>query len=679
MCDSLIGAEIANYRILELIGQGGMGCVYRARDQKMGRIVALKVIRHKFGVFSAREGRALGQLSHPNIVSVFHMDDNEAGVFIAMEYIEGRTLTHRKGLPWHETFPLLKESLLALEHAHNKGVIHRDIKPGNIMVTDDRRIKVMDFGLAKVDTGDANRTITRFQAGTINYMSPEQVRGLQHVDHRSDIYSLGKTFYELLAGALPFDTSDSDQYDILKSIIEVKFKPPSHLNPAIPRGVDDIIMKAIEKDPNDRYQTAREMIQAIEAFEKEPVNAPRETLHTRIAPLATGISPNMSKPPQRQKKKNQWLRPLAAGLGITAILAGTIFWWSTLPPSGQSSSQPAATSSERSPVTPDTPITPASLLITTRPEGAILTVNDKLLVGLTPSDTVFLTDESARIQLSKDNYIPLDTTIIIPNGEVRALTLELVEQDALPTDAVPSSADLINTPPPVEAAPVEAITDGTLIVRSNPRGAIVRIDGERIGTTPISSHALPAGQYELTIEANNYETLQESINLRAGSRLTFDQSLTPLQTTLNVLANPYGTIELNGQVVRGEERGWFTQVVPRTRHRIRVTHPAFGVWEKDVDLTTASDSIRINFNHQVRASITTVNDDNQLLNGALIFVDGEPLDFETPTEVQLRVGRRHIEVRKEGFTAVPAYIEQLIEEGDDANQPLVFKFTLSGN
>lgn len=677
MCDSLIGAEIANYHILELIGQGGMGCVYRARDQKMGRIVALKVIRHKFGVFSAREGRALGQLSHPNIVSVFHMDDNEAGVFIAMEYIDGRTLTHRKGLPWHETFPLLKESLLALEHAHNKGVIHRDIKPGNIMVTDDRRIKVMDFGLAKVDTGDANRTITRFQAGTINYMSPEQVRGLQHVDHRSDIYSLGKTFYELLAGALPFDTSDSDQYDILKSIIEVKFKPPSHLNPAIPKGVDNIIMKAIEKDPNDRYQTAREMIQAIEAYEKTPVNTPRETLHTRIAPLATSISPETLKPP----KKKQWPRPLAAGIGLTAIFAGAIFWWTSLPPSGQSPSQPASTSSERSPVTSAPPISPASLLITTRPQGAILTVNDKLLVGLTPSDTVFLTDESARIQLSKDNYIPLDTTIIVPNGEVRSLTLELVEQNALQADAVPT-----DTQTPIEPAPVETISDGTLVIRSNPRGAVVRIDGERIGTTPINNHALPAGQYELTIEANNHETLQESISLRAGSRLTFDQSLTPLQTTLNVLAYPFGAIELDGQRVRGEEQGWFTQVVPRTTHRIRVTHPAFGVWEKDVKLNTASDTIRVNFNQQVSASITTVNENNQPVNGAQIFVDGKPLlidgqslPVETPTQIQLRVGRRHIEVRKAGYMATPAHVEQLIEEGADANRPLVFKFTLSEN
>lgn len=674
MCDSLIGAEIANYRILELIGQGGMGCVYRARDQKMDRIVALKVIRHKFGVFSAREGRALGQLSHPNIVSVFHMDDTEVGVFIAMEHIEGQTLHHRKGLPWAETFPLLKESLLALEHAHNKGVIHRDIKPGNIMVTNDWRIKVMDFGLAKVDTGDANRTITRFQAGTINYMSPEQVRGLQHVDHRSDIYSLGKTFYELLAGALPFDTSDSDQYDILKSIIEVKFKPPSHLNPAIPKGVDEIIMRAIEKDPNDRYQSAREMIKAIEAFEKNPAPAPRQTLHTRIAPLATNISPEVPRPP----KKKKWPRPLAAGLGLTAVLAAAIFWWMSLPPSEPSSSQPAASSTTRSQVTPAAPFAPASLLIATTPAGAMLTVNDRLL-GKTPADTVFLRDESARIQLSLENYVPLDTTIVVQNGEVKAITFELVKQNTLPQDAESTPVATSNPLPPVESAPVETITEGILDILSSPQGATVRINGERIGTTPISNQSLPAGQYQLIIETANHEAFQQTINVRAGSKMIVDQTLTPLQTTLNILANPFGAIELNGLNVRGEERGWFTQVVPRTKHRIRVTHSSFGVWEKEVDLTTASDSIRVNFNHQVRASITTVNEDNQLLNGALIFVDGQPLDFETPTEVQLRVGRRHVEVRKEGFTAVPAYIEQLIEEGDDANQPLVFKFTLSGN
>ena len=681
MCNSLVGKTIDTFHLLEVIGQGGMGCVYRARDERMDRIVALKVIRHKFGVFSAREGKALGQLNHPNIVNVFYMGESAEGVFIAMEYIDGHTLNYFKKDPPNETLFLLKQSLLALEHAHEAGVVHRDIKPSNIMVTDRGTVKVMDFGLAKVNATDVNRTVTKLQAGTVNYMSPEQVRGLFNVDHRSDIYSLGKAFYEILAGRLPYDVSDSDRFDILKMIVEVKFKPPSHFNKTIPRPIDRIIMKALEKDPDDRYQNAREMLEDIEALEQKKPTKPAD----------------LSENGQKRTPSPQKLGLKKIGVSLVAIVLASI---AGLYAAGVFS-----------PVPP--PVESSTIIVASNPTDAEIRINGALL-GLTPSDTLAVENDQVRISLSKTDYETLDTTIAVPSGQLHEVFLTLQRSASQTT---PSNANLSiqSTPPgatvrldgvslgstPLADAAVspgthrlEIMLDdhqthteeiellagdnapirvtlralGSIRVSSNQNGSTVSVGGRSVGETPLNRR-LAAGRYRIDVTADGYSTFSQTVQIQPGSTIDIDATLTPLTSTLRLLANPFGAIYIDGSRVRGEERGWFETTLPRGRHWVRIVHPGFGEWEKEIEVVQELEERRIDFLIEKRVNITS-----GLINGATIYIDGNATEFETPSEVKIRVGRRRIEVRKEGYTVSPSFREVLIE--GDEQEPLRYTFEL---
>ena len=680
MCDALIGKTIDNFRLEDVIGQGGMGCVYKAIDERMDRTVALKVIRHKFGVFSAREGKALGQLNHPNIVNVFYMGEFEEGTFITMEYIEGKTLNAYKNSSPEEALSFLKQSLLALEHAHERGIYHRDIKPSNIMVTPRGTVKVMDFGLAKVNTNDANRTVTRFQAGTINYMSPEQVRGLHNVDHRSDIYSLGKAFYEILAGRLPFDTSDSDQFDIWKMIVEVKFKPPSTYNKAIPRGLDRIIMKALEKDPKDRYQNAREMLAAIEKYESKTKSFPSQIPTNGHAPA--------------RARKNRGVLIAAAVALLASIVAGGLYaagFFSSSPPP-----PPAAT----------------SLIIASRPSNAIITVNG-ISRGRTPSDTVTVNGETVRLQVTQIDYEPLDTTLTLTQGQVNNVHLTLRPAGSTPLQTVETRLSIESSPPgatvivdgerlgvtplsePIPAGPhrlelalsgyqrhvqnldLEAGNNqdvrvtlramGGISVASTPSGAMVRIDGQQISATPLNNHRLAAGAYQIEVTMDGFAQYTQTVQVPAGGVESIDVPLQVLTSTLRVLPMPDGAIYIDGQRVQEELPGWLERELPRGRHTLRVTNSRFGEWEKVIDLNNEEEVYRINFNDVKQANITTGE-----IRGAAIFVDGVDTGLETLTTIELRVGIRRIEVRKEGYGS--AYKDILVES--DSPEPIRVVFEL---
>ena len=274
--DRFIGRLLDNrYEILEVIGTGGMAVVYKARCHRLNRLVAVKILkddycqdeefRHRFHA----ESQAVASMSHPNIVSVYDVSTSEEADYIVMELIDGISLKQymeKKGvLNWKETLHFAIQIGKALEHAHSRGVVHRDIKPHNVMVLKNGSVKVADFGIARLMS--KGNTLTKEALGSVHYISPEQAKG-GRVDNRSDIYSLGVVMYEMMTGRPPYD-GESPVAVAIKHI-NGGAAMPSSLNPNIPGGLEQIIMKSMENDPGNRYASATAMLYDMDEFRKEP-------------------------------------------------------------------------------------------------------------------------------------------------------------------------------------------------------------------------------------------------------------------------------------------------------------------------------------------------------------------------------------------------------------------------
>ena len=264
------------YKIDKIIGVGGMAVVYKAIDLLMKRIVAVKMLRDEIAADEQsvrrfiNESKAVAMLSHPNIVNIYDVSVRDNVKYIVMEYVEGITLKNymtRKGvLSVKEIISYSEQILNALEHAHAKGIVHRDIKPQNIMLLKNGLIKVMDFGIAKLPNAETV-TMTDKAIGTVYYISPEQASG-HPIDARSDLYSLGVLMYEMGCARLPFD-ADSPVSVALMQVNE-KALPPRKVNSALPVGLEQIVMRAMEKNPTDRYQNAKEMLKHLLRLKENP-------------------------------------------------------------------------------------------------------------------------------------------------------------------------------------------------------------------------------------------------------------------------------------------------------------------------------------------------------------------------------------------------------------------------
>jgi serine/threonine protein kinase len=285
----MIGQVIDHYRITEKIGQGGMGEVYKAVDVNLDRVVAIKVLSKELSQdpnliqrFQS-EAKTQAQMNHPNICTLYNFFNYGGQLFMVMEYIEGlnlEQLVHQRGpIPYPEAIPLFQQALFGLSQAHRLGVIHRDIKPSNIIINRQGIAKVMDFGIARV-VGHSRLTRTGLQVGTLYYMCPEQIQG-KDVDFRGDIYALGITLFELLTGKVPF--SATTDYEIMQAHIKTPPPAPSRILPNLPKVLDRVILKALEKDPRNRYQTVEEFSQALSAGLQEALQTAPPELKKTVA------------------------------------------------------------------------------------------------------------------------------------------------------------------------------------------------------------------------------------------------------------------------------------------------------------------------------------------------------------------------------------------------------------
>ena len=272
----MIGTQIGNYRIVEKLGEGGMGVVYKGVDVLLDRPVAIKVLASDLARnpelvqrFKA-EAKAQANLNHTNLATLFAFLVQEGNAVMVMEYVEGETfdqMIQRRGpIPSQEAVPLFKQALLGIGVAHRMGIIHRDIKPSNLMLRRDGIVKVMDFGIAKL-MGTRGMTRTGTQMGTVAYMSPEQIQN-RAVDIRSDIYALGVTLYEVLSGHIPFE-SDSD-FQIMHDHVATPPPLPTRFYPYIPKGIENVVLRALEKSPDARFQTVEEFGAALEHPDSVP-------------------------------------------------------------------------------------------------------------------------------------------------------------------------------------------------------------------------------------------------------------------------------------------------------------------------------------------------------------------------------------------------------------------------
>lgn len=341
--DRFIGKKIdARYEVKELIGVGGMATVYKANDLLSGMTVAVKILKEEYfhnAEFCERfriEGKAMASLNHKNIVKVYDVSNNINKPYIVMEYIDGITLkdyiSQQGALSWKEAVHFTTQILNALQHAHSKGIIHRDIKPQNVMLVESGDIKVMDFGIARIagnenaaSSGESSQAI-----GSVHYISPEQARGAQ-TDARADVYSVGVMLYEMLTGKLPFDGNDTVSVAIMH--LQADPRMPREINPDIPAGLEEITMQAMQKEPANRYQSAAEMLADINDFKRDPnIRFEYKYMIEDTSSRYINAINNTRRMQEEYESRNEKspVIPVLAGIAIAFILVTLVMVWLVL-------------------------------------------------------------------------------------------------------------------------------------------------------------------------------------------------------------------------------------------------------------------------------------------------------------------------------------------------------------
>ena len=682
----MVGQSIENYSIEELLGQGGMGSVYRALDTSLDRVVALKIMNPGLATnadFLRRfksEARVLGRLQHPHIVNVYTFRHIDSHLFIVMEYIGGGTLNdmidHRGPLPLPQAIDILKQSLSALEFAHSSNIIHRDIKPPNILLTKNHRVKVSDFGLAKIQEDSSHTMVTRvgMTGGTLHYMPPEQTEALSNVDHRGDLYSLGMSFYQMLAGRVPFD-KNSSAFSILRTIDQQRIPSPDTFNPHIPRELVDFVMRSIKKYPKDRFQNAAEMRMAIEQYESR-ANQGSVVEKTQIysSPKPLNETVKLDFQPQRlfQKSGQDSKRPSSSSAKTAARKKGSS--------SGVKKKQTASKSAARQQPPKKQEPSRRKVLI---PVVAVIVLSGLVAIfalsrGNSTSDpTDFVTtveptsggtDASGTAGTDQQPENPTDPGQVDTPPDELPSTLPGSEPGGdSPTSSTGSSQPPASTPssgnPSTSPSTSSQGVLRTVTIRSNPEGADILFDGRRVGKTPYRLAGVTAGSHRVQLTLDGYQTYESTIDASTQSSLLAE--LTPARGMVRVVVRPYGDIYINGEQKVRQTNSVFEQTLPTGNHVIRAEHPVLGYWEKRIRIDGGeNEDVFFFFDNEYKVTVIS----NPL--NAEIVVDGKSTGRFTPRELRLPAGNHSITVRKDGFTVVGDPIRIVLES--DLDEALEF-------
>lgn len=691
---TLVGETIEGYRFVDELGRGGMGTVYRAVDEALDKVVAVKVVNpdkatdRAFRERFRTEARALAKLDSPTIVRVLAFRETSHGMFLVMEHVEGRTLrtvldeTDVLPLPW--TLKVFPQVVEAVQQAHERSILHRDLKPGNVLLSDDGQVKVGDFGLAKMQAADPHITSTYATAGTVCYMAPEQIQGLRHTTAQSDLFSLGLILYEMVAGRLPFDVH-TGTYAIQRTIVEEPFPLVQAHRPDAPEALTALIADLTAKDPADRPASAAVVQRRLTAEVAAP-SATRSPL-----PDIPTVAPDA--PPTRSA-----VLRIGGGVAAVLLLFGLTLggvWYAlngAAPVVNDDRLNSSAASAERAPERPREDVGPAdgvTLTVTTVPPGATLRV-DGDAIGVTPvelqrppADQVQLQVDHPRHAASLDTTIALrasrsvqlafsglnDIAEAVPAAEDADETIRgtdepaedapATESDEAPetgAEAPVAEAPVAEAPVATEDAPVRATAPvGALRVISTPDSATVWRYGTALGTTPYVADALPVGSQSLTLRRQGYQDEAVDVRIVPEEETTVRVSLAPQPAVMSLQVLPFGDVLIDGEVqTRATDVAHRDTLAPGS-YTIAARYRDMQ-WQHTVRLEPAQEwSKVVDFTERQTVAVIARSTTGERIPNAEVLINGQRQGY-TPQQVQVRTGTHTLTVRKEGYEAAETTI-----------------------
>ena len=658
-----VGDVLDGYRLDAVIGRGGMGTVYRATDLALEKTVAVKIIAPHLAsddTFVGRfreEAKALARLDARGIVGIHAMRETDDAMILVMEHVEGpslKTVLQRRGaLDPAEAVSLTRQIVEAVRHAHDADVLHRDLKPSNILI-DGGRATITDFGLAKIVTSDAKLTSTHQRMGTVAYMSPEQIRGLQNVNAASDLFSVGLIAYEMLAGRLPYDASASE-YAIQRAIVEEPFPPPSTYAPPVPSWLDGFVMQLIAKDPAQRPRNAAAALRQLPDLDDDDVEA---FSLSRSTWGASSLSPV------------QW-GSMVALLCVLLALAFVGVRSALQVPAGTPMSDSLRMS---------------MLSVTSTPTGADVVVNGDSL-GRTPLRHAGVPAGSVRVRLAKSGHAPIDTMVSARTTPRFAAALDPTasRDTAAPSDAradarpasppatepsatEPSARENPSDDPATSAPP--SVPPGVLLIRSMPSNASVFVDGQSMGLSPVQLDDLTPGSYNVLLRRTDHRPFRTTVEVAAGDTMEVAPSLTPEPAVVTLRAMPSGDVIINGTArARDARTAVIDSLMPGTHDLELVSRQ--GRWSTTVQLDPGERYQRmIDFSQTVTVGVTAQTMDGTPVPNATVTVDDSTAGY-TPQRLTLSVGQHTLRVSKEGYAPLTRTLmmERMREE------PIVFELT----
>jgi predicted Ser/Thr protein kinase len=611
------------YRIIGLLGRGGMGIVYKAEDIKLKRTVALKFLRPEFLIEPEAkkrfllEAQAAASLDHPHICAVYEVNEIDGQTFIAMPFIEGKSLKDKietETLNLKIALSIFAQIGDGLAEAHAKGIIHRDIKPANVMVTEKNQAKIMDFGLAKLMESSEITQTTKIM-GTVAYMSPEQASGLA-IDARTDIWSLGVVLYEFLAGRLPFQTKNNQAF--IYAILNENPKPISSIRPDIPGPLEAVVDRCLQKDPGMRYATAGELT---------------ADLNRILGALEMGEAPRIAPTPGRKTGRGigrRTLVRLGAGLAVVALLGLVAL---LLRQNSKTAASPTGAAFD-----PALSVgAPAMFqILDLRDDGRSAISNGGSARGVRTGATGAL---FAGAEFDRDRIKRAIGKFFVKQVEANSCQIEIV--NPLEPVRVGDYAELSKEP------------NGTLIIQAAPEDAEIYMDGALKGRASVKL-LVPAGKYLVTVKKKDFLDKAEEVNVRAleiirKSYILTAQAPSAQSGNLFVDSEPRGAqIYLDDRkTAEGKTPLNLWALAPR-RYRVRVALEQYEVISQDFEIRGGQN------NQMPLVILAPIAVDIELQTApseADVFIDENPLpDGKTPFRKSYPPGPHLLKIRKSGFS-----------------------------